>query len=128
MSDARHQGLIGWAALLGLSAVAAGAFGAHGVSDPGPKAWLQTGGEYGMIHALAAIAAVWVSRQGAPRASAAAWCFLIGGALFSGSLYVLALTQIRWPGAITPLGGLLMLAGWSLLAWAGFSLKLDAKP
>ncbi len=128
MSQARHGGLIGWAALLGLSAVAAGAFGAHGVSDPGPKAWLQTGGEYGMIHALAAIAALGVSRLGAPRASAAAWCFLIGGALFSGSLYVLALTQIRWLGAITPLGGLLMLAGWALLAWAGFSVKLAAKP
>jgi uncharacterized membrane protein YgdD (TMEM256/DUF423 family) len=113
--------LLGWAGLLGFTAVAAGAFGAHGVTDLRAKAWLQTGGEYGLIHALATIAAVILARAGLSLARAAAWAFLIGGTIFSGSLYLLALSGRLWWGAVTPVGGLGLLAGWALLAWAGFS-------
>ena len=115
--------IIAWAGLLGLVAVAAGAFGAHGASDPQTKAWLQTGGQYGLIHALAALGGLSVQRLGADGGRAAAWAFLAGGTIFSGSLYILALTHILWLGAITPVGGVLMLAGWALLAWAGLRLK-----
>jgi uncharacterized membrane protein YgdD (TMEM256/DUF423 family) len=115
--------VLGLAGLLGLTAVAAGAFGAHGVADPRAKAWLQTGGEYGMIHALAAIAAVGLAYLGARRALAAAWCFLAGATIFSGSLYLIALTRVLKFGAVTPIGGLLLVAGWALLTWAGFTLK-----
>lgn len=115
--------IIAGAGLLGLVAVAAGAFGAHGVSDPQTKAWLQTGGQYGLIHALAALGGLSVQRLGAEGGRAAAWAFLAGGAIFSGSLYVLALTHILWLGAVTPVGGVLMLAGWALLAWSGLRLK-----
>ena len=113
--------VIGWAGLLGFSAVAAGAFAAHGLGDGKPKAWLQTGGEYGMIHAAAALGAALLARQGARRAEAAAWALAAGGTVFSASLYLMAFTGQLWLGAVTPVGGLAMLAGWGLLAWAGFS-------
>ena len=128
MIDRSTRIIIGWAGLLGLTAVAAGAFGAHGVADPRGKAWLQTGGEYGMIHALAAITALGVARMGARSAVAAAWCFLAGASIFSGTLYAIALTGILQLGAITPIGGILLLAGWALTAWAGFTLKATASP
>ena len=106
------------AALYGLMAVAAGAFGAHGVADPKAKDWLRTGAEYQMVHALAVFACFTVWRAGASLASAAAWLFLIGASLFSGSLYLMALTPQRWMVLATPLGGLFLLAGWATLAWA----------
>ena len=108
------------AALSGLVAVAAGAFGAHGVSDPRAKDWLRTGSEYQLVHALAALACFAVWRAGARLAQVAAWLFLIGAGLFSGSLYLMALTPGRWMVLATPLGGLLLLAGWATLAWAAF--------
>jgi len=101
----------------GLLAVAAGAFGAHGLRsqlDPAALAWWATGAEYHMYHSLALLALGlapaampaqrWLNR--------AAWCFAVGIVFFSGSLYVLALTGIRGLGMITPLGGLLFLLGW----------------
>lgn len=106
------------AALYGLTAVAAGAFGAHGVSDLKAKEWLRTGAEYQMVHALAVFACFTLWRAGASAANIAAWLFLIGAALFSGSLYLMALTSQRWMVMATPLGGLFLLAGWATLAWA----------
>jgi uncharacterized membrane protein YgdD (TMEM256/DUF423 family) len=106
------------AALYGLMAVAAGAFAAHGVADPKAKDWLHTGAEYQMMHALAVFACFAVWRSGASLASVAAWLFLIGAGLFSGSLYLMALTPQRWMVLATPLGGLFLLAGWATLAWA----------
>jgi uncharacterized membrane protein YgdD (TMEM256/DUF423 family) len=106
------------AALSGLIAVAAGAFGAHGVSDLKAKDWLRTGAEYQMVHALAVFACFAVWRSGAGAAASAAWLFLVGAALFSGSLYLMALTSQRWMVLATPLGGLFLLAGWATLAWA----------
>jgi uncharacterized membrane protein YgdD (TMEM256/DUF423 family) len=106
------------AALEGLMAVASGAFGAHGVSDPQAKSWLQTGAEYQLAHALAVFACVMVWRMGGKAAQVSAWMFLAGALLFAGSLDLMALGGPRLLGAVTPVGGVLMLAGWAVLAFA----------
>ena len=109
------------ASLWGFIGVAAGAFGAHGVSDPKAKAWLETGGHYQLIHALAVFACfvVWRLLE-ATAAGVAAWLFLIGALIFSGSLYLMAFGGPRILGAVTPIGGVLLLAGWLTLAWTVF--------
>jgi len=114
------------AALLGLLAVAAGAFGAHGVSDPMAKEVLRTGAQYGLIHALAVFAALFVESRGGRPAQCAAWLFLAGGAVFSLSLYLLALSGQRWLGALTPFGGGMMMAGWIALALAAWRMPKPA--
>src|SRR5581483_9733158 len=107
-------------ALSGLMAVAAGAFGAHGVGEAQAKAWLQTGAQYQMIHALAAFACFSLWRIGAGSAQLAAWLFLAGALVFAGTLYLMALGGPRMLGAVTPIGGALMIAGWAVLAWSAF--------
>ena len=98
------------AALSGALAVIAGAFGAHGVTGK-PAIWLATGSHYQLVHAVAVLVAV----QLANRTAAA---FFLGGSLvFAGTLYAMALGAPLWLGAVTPLGGLGMIAGWLLLAW-----------
>lgn len=99
------------AALSGAVAVAAGAFGAHGASGPAVD-WLKTGGHYQLIHAVAALVALRVEARGA------AWLFVGGGALFAGTLYLMALGAPRWLGAVTPIGGALLIGGWLWLAWS----------
>ena len=103
-------------------AVAAGAFGAHGLRArlaPDLLAVFETGARYQMYHALGLIAVAWAaSRSPGAAAAAAGWCFVAGTVLFSGSLYVLSTTGLRWLGAITPFGGLAFIAGWILLALA----------
>jgi uncharacterized membrane protein YgdD (TMEM256/DUF423 family) len=111
---------LGLAALLGFASVAAGAFGAHAATGAA-KDWLRTAGEYGLIHALAVFAAVFVAREGARAAGVAAWLFLAGAAIFSGSLDAMAISGQLWLGAVTPIGGLLLLAGWATLAFAAFA-------
>jgi uncharacterized membrane protein YgdD (TMEM256/DUF423 family) len=107
-------------AVSGFIAVAAGAFGAHSLRDrltPEYVSVFETGVRYQMYHALALLAVAWViERGGGTSAQWAGWLFVIGTVLFSGSLYGLALTGIRWMGAITPLGGVAFLAGWVCLA------------
>ena len=102
-------------------AVGAGAFGAHALRsrlEPAALAVFETAARYHMYHALALFATAWAATQW-PSAlvRAAGWLFLGGTLLFSGSLYVLSLTGERWVGAVTPLGGLLLLSGWLTLAW-----------
>jgi uncharacterized membrane protein YgdD (TMEM256/DUF423 family) len=110
------------ASLSGFVAVAAGAFGAHGAPTPEAKALLETGGHYQLMHALAVFACFVVWRLlSAPAAGVAAWLFLAGGLIFSGSLYALAFGAPRVVGAITPIGGLLLLAGWLALAWSALA-------
>jgi uncharacterized membrane protein YgdD (TMEM256/DUF423 family) len=104
------------AALSGLISVAAGAFGAHGVSDPVARELLRTGSTYAAIHALAAMAAVALARGADRPAHLAPALFLLGALLFSGSLYALAMGGPHIVGAITPLGGLAFMAGWAALA------------
>ena len=118
--DFSYRLVLGFAALSGFLAVAAGAFGAHGVSDPVAKGWLETGGYYQLIHALAAIACGLAARQGVG-SLASAWLFLAGGLIFSGSLYLMAMGAPRVLGAVTPIGGLLLLAGWAWLAYSALT-------
>jgi len=118
-----------FAALGSLSAflaVAAGAFGAHllrGHLSPDLLAVFDTGARYQMYHALGLLAVAAASaRWPTPLVRTAGWLFVVGTVLFSGSLYVLALTGTRGFGAVTPFGGLCLLAGWASLgvaAWRG---------
>lgn len=97
------------AALSGAVAVAAGAFGAHAASGQAAE-WLKTGGSYQLIHAVAALVALRMD------ARVPAWLFIAGGAIFAGTLYLMALGLPRWLGAVTPVGGVLLIVGWLLLA------------
>jgi uncharacterized membrane protein YgdD (TMEM256/DUF423 family) len=115
------------AALSGLIAVGFGAFGVHGVSDPRVKDLLHTAVEYQMFHSLAVFACFSLYRAGARAAGIAAWLFLTGVLLFSGSIYGLALTPLRWFWPATPIGGLCFMAGWATLAWAAFAGTKDAQ-
>jgi uncharacterized membrane protein YgdD (TMEM256/DUF423 family) len=102
-------------------AVMLGAFGAHGLEamvTPERLGTFETGVRYHMYHALALLFAAWASTQWpGRRITWAAYLFLAGILIFSGSLYVLVLTDTPWLGAVTPLGGLAFIAGWVLLAW-----------
>jgi uncharacterized membrane protein YgdD (TMEM256/DUF423 family) len=102
--------------------VAAGAFGAHALRARLPAdllAVFETGARYQMYHALGLALAAWaVARWPGAAAAWAGWLFVAGTVLFSGSLYGLALSGIRWLGAVTPLGGVAFIAGWIALAWA----------
>jgi len=98
------------AALSGALGVAAGAFGAHAAHGDAAE-WLKTGGHYQLLHAVAALVAWKLDARGP------AWCFVAGGALFAGTLYLMALGLPRWLGAITPIGGALLIGGWLWLAW-----------
>ncbi len=98
------------AALSGAIAVAAGAFGAHGATGVAQD-WLKTGGQYQLIHAIAALVALRMEARGP------AWLFVIGGAVFAGTLYLMAVGAPRWLGAVTPIGGALLIGGWLWLAW-----------
>ena len=106
------------AAISGFVAVAVGAFAAHGVSDPKAQEWLRTGSTYGFIHTMATFACATFMQVGASRARHAPAFFLSGVVIFSGSLYAMALGAPRWLGAVTPVGGLLFLLGWAVLALA----------
>jgi uncharacterized membrane protein YgdD (TMEM256/DUF423 family) len=110
-------------ALSGLISVAAGAFGAHalrGRLTPELLATFETAARYQMYHALALLAVGLSARGASPLWAWSGWLFVAGTVLFSGSLYALALTGVRWLGAITPLGGLCFLGGWALLALAAW--------
>ena len=112
---------ISLAALLGLLAVALGAFGAHGLESRATAeqlAWWSTAAHYHLTHALALLAVGLLTRQEPGRGRAAAGAFVIGIAIFSGTLYGLALGGPRWLGAVTPIGGVALMVGWLLLALA----------
>lgn len=108
-------------ALYGLLGVAFGAFGAHGLRarlSPDALAIWHTAVEYQFYHAGALlIVGLWLNQQPARALSAAGLCFALGVVFFSGSLYALALSGVRMLGAITPIGGLLFLAGWLIVLW-----------
>jgi uncharacterized membrane protein YgdD (TMEM256/DUF423 family) len=106
------------AGVAGALGVGLGAFGAHGlegrVDDPHLIEVWNTGARYHLVHALALCAV-------AAHPSAPSWAgglFTAGIALFSGSLYLMTLTGVRWLGAITPIGGVCFIAGWLVLAFA----------
>lgn len=104
--------------------VAAGAFGAHALKSAVPPELLavyDTGVRYQLLHAVALLA-VGLAAELRPEGLWAlpTWLFVAGTVLFSGSLYILALTGIRWLGAVTPLGGLCFLGGWLAVAVIGW--------
>lgn len=106
--------------------VAAGAFGAHGlksyfVDHPTLEATYETAVQYQLIHGLALFAIAWATTQWPGGLTTWAGYFIILGVIiFSGSLYVLVLTNTAWLGAITPIGGVAMLSGWAALALAAW--------
>lgn len=103
-------------AVLGGLAVALGAFGAHGLKarvDAEALGWWQTAVQYHMWHALAILA---LGLSGQTWGRLPGWLFTVGDLIFSGTLYAMALGAPRWFGAITPIGGVLMIAGWAVLA------------
>lgn len=102
-----------FAALSAALAIGAGAFGAHGASSAQAAEWLRTGGTYQLIHAVAAIAILGMGAS----ARAPAGLLLIGAAIFAGTLYAMAFGAPRWLGAVTPVGGLLLIGGWLWTAW-----------
>jgi uncharacterized membrane protein YgdD (TMEM256/DUF423 family) len=121
------------AGVLGFLAVLLGAFGAHILrarftelpDGPARLGWWETAAHYHLVHAVSiGLAAYVTSRSGIATAAAttSGACFALGILLFSGSLYAMSWTGVRWLGAITPLGGLLLLAGWGALALAAWRL------
>ena len=103
-------------------AVALGAFGAHSLKTKLSADMLnifEIGVRYQMYHALGLIAVAWATtRWPEANLNAAGWAFIVGIVVFSGSLYLLSATDIRWLGAITPIGGLAFLIGWAILIWS----------
>lgn len=111
------------AAMLGFFGVALGAFGAHGLEATlqatGRANTFDTANRYHMIHVLALIAVAWiVTHQPGRWSRIAGWAFIAGTLLFSGSLYVLAIFDIGFMGAIAPIGGVSLLIGWASLGMA----------
>jgi uncharacterized membrane protein YgdD (TMEM256/DUF423 family) len=112
-------------ALVAALAVIAGAFGAHALAarlDAHALSLWETAARYLMYGGLGLALLGLLGRQGAGRptgvAGAAGWCLLLGSLLFSGTVAALALGGPRWLGAVTPLGGTLLIAGFLLFAWA----------
>ena len=113
------------AGVLGFSGVALGAFGAHGLrrrleplADGAQRMqWWQTAAQYHLVHAVAVgLASMVAARSPSAAAVVAGASFVAGVLVFSGSLYVMTVTGVRKLGAVTPIGGLLLLAGWLALA------------
>lgn len=98
------------AAVSAALAVAAGAFGAHAAAGEQQAEWLRTGGMYQLVHAVAALAIMGTARG-------PALTLLAGSAIFAVTLYLMALGAPRWLGAVTPIGGALLIAGWLWAAW-----------
>ena len=107
--------------ILAALGVGLGAFGAHSlktVVGPGLLAVFETGVRYQMYHGLGLLAVAWaIGRWPERRLVPAVVMLIVGTVVFSGSLYLLVLTGARWFGAITPVGGVALIAGWSCIAW-----------
>ena len=110
-----------WGALFGLSGVMIGAFGAHGLKallNADQLAIYHTGVDYQFVHALALLLLGALAQHQTPKAwQLAATLFIAGVFIFSGSLYLLVLTDTSWLGAITPIGGMSFIVGWAALLW-----------
>ena len=112
----------GMGALLGALGVVAGAFGAHALRDqlaPDRLLQFELAVRYQMYHAFALLATGYaVQRWPASTANSAGWFFVAGVSIFCGTVYALACGSPRWFGAITPIGGVALIVGWALLAFA----------
>jgi uncharacterized membrane protein YgdD (TMEM256/DUF423 family) len=116
----KPQTWIGVGAASGALTVALGAFGAHALKErlaaEDLEIW-QTAVHYQGLHALALIA-FGLAQQSRPMRGLPGWCFLLGSAIFAGTLYAIALGGPRWLGAITPFGGASLILGWLVFAWS----------
>lgn len=118
--------LVGLAAIFGALGVALGAFGAHGLAgyfaeNPAAEGTFETAVRYHLIHAVALLGAAWIYERLPSRWSRwAGWLFVAGILLFSGSLYLLSLLNLRLMGAVAPLGGASLIAGWLCLGLAAW--------
>ncbi len=117
------------AAVNGFLAVSLGAFGAHGLKhklSAEMMAVYQTAVQYHFYHALALLMTAILCHQFVNNAlfRFSGWCFFAGMVIFSGSLYVLSLSGLRWLGAITPFGGLIFLVGWLCLALGAYRISV----
>jgi uncharacterized membrane protein YgdD (TMEM256/DUF423 family) len=124
-----RRGAVGVAGLLGFSAVALGAFGAHGLRarlSPPMLEIYRTGALYHLVHAVAALA-VALAGERLRRGPMILTLLTLGIVVFAGSLYALAVTGVTALGAVTPLGGLLLLAAWALVALEAVGASRDAK-
>jgi uncharacterized membrane protein YgdD (TMEM256/DUF423 family) len=114
------------AAIFGATGVAFGAFGAHGLAahfaaNPNLESSFQTAVQYHLIHALALLGAAWAAEHYPGRWTRyAGWMFAFGILFFSGALYILSVFNVRFMGAIAPLGGLAFIAGWVCLGIAAW--------
>ncbi len=121
----RQLGFIG--AVSGGTAVVFGAFGAHLLVDRLSTRGLEVfelASRYQLVHALAIVATALVAaRVENPSANRAGWCFVLGSLVFCGSLYALSLSGVGFFGAITPIGGVLLILGWGFLAHAFLARK-----
>lgn len=130
--EAVDRALIRWAfiaaGISGLFAVALGAFGAHALRDvlgAEMRAVFDTAGHYHLVHTLALLLAAVAPAAGLPRGPLLLACLAwsVGIVVFSGSLYLLAVTGIGWLGAITPIGGVAFLLGWAAIAVGGWRAR-----
>ena len=118
-----NRNLAVFAAFNGAMAVALGAFAAHG-AGPAVKTLLTTGAHYQIVHAvLALVCAVWPNRSGL--IGVAGWLASVGGLVFALALWLIALLSLPAMGAVAPIGGVLMIAAWLLLAFAAFRSQAD---
>ncbi len=118
-----------FAAIFGALGVALGAFGAHGLAgyfadNPAAEATFETAVRYHLIHAVALLGAAWARERFPSRWTRyAGWLFVAGILLFSGSLYLLSLLNLRFMGAVAPLGGASLIAGWLCLGLAAWQAE-----
>jgi uncharacterized membrane protein YgdD (TMEM256/DUF423 family) len=122
-----HRVALAWAGVLGATGVILGAFGAHALKGTleasGMHEVWDTASKYQLLHAAALAGLAGWLKTPSPGSPAATWTvrlWVAGTLLFSGSLYLLALGAPRWTGAVTPFGGLALIAGWVLAACAAF--------
>ncbi len=124
-----HRTALTWAGILGSTGVVTGAIGAHplraALEAAGARGAWETAVQFQLVHAVALLGfAGWLRAAATPAGPRAAWAvrlWVAGTALFSGSIYILALGGPRWVGPATPAGGAALIAGWALAAAAAFA-------
>lgn len=120
---AMPRSLIIAAALFAALGIVAGAFGAHalkGALDAAQQGWFQKAVHYHQLSALGALLMALLATRPSPADAGNGWLLLLGAGVFSATLYAMALGGPRWLGAVTPIGGSLMILAWARLAWQFF--------
>ncbi len=114
------------AALFAALGIISGAFGAHalkGMLDASQQGWFDKAVHYHQVAAIGVLVMALLSDQRAPSDALNGWLLLLGALIFSTTLYLMALGAPRWLGAVTPIGGTIMILAWCRLAWQYFRSK-----